>query len=135
MKDDLYEWLVISFGLSTFPSMFMRLMTQALRPFMVMYFDDILIYSKTKEDHLEHLRQVFQTLRTESLFANFKKCDFMTTRIIFLGFVVTSNGMSMDPEKVPTIRECPIPQNVHNVRSFYGLVVFIEDSLKDLVRW
>jgi len=92
--------------------------------FVVLYFDDIPIYSKTKEDDIEHLKQVCLTLRKESLYANLKKCDFMTHRVIFLGFVVTPEGIVADPEKVRSIVEWPVPTSVHEVRSFQGLATF-----------
>ena len=89
-----------------------------------MYFDDILIYSRSKESHLDHLKQVCAILRKESLCANLKKCEFMTHRVTFLGFIVIPDGVSVDPKKIKSIVEWPIPKTVHDVRSFHGLATF-----------
>ena len=129
-KFGLYEWLVMPFRLTNAPSTFMRLMHHVLRPFIrkcvVVYFDDILIYSLSLEDHEKHVRQVLETLRKEKLYANFAKCVFAIDHIDFLGFVVSSKGVHVDKEKVATIRHWPTPTNVSEVRSFHGLAKTFE---------
>ena len=117
------------------PSTFMRLMNHILRSligkFVVVYFDDILVYSKSMEDHAHHVRQVLSILRKEKLFGNLAKCTFSKDKLIFLGFVVSSKGIEVDDSKVEAIRNWPTPTNVSQVRSFHGLGGFYRRFVKD----
>jgi hypothetical protein len=101
------------FGLTNAPSTFVRLMNEVLRSFigkfMVVYFDDILIYSKSLDEHIEHLRAIFGALREARLFANLEKCTFYTDRVAFLGYVVTPQGIEVDQEKIKAIKSWLIP--------------------------
>ena len=134
-KSGLYEWLVMPFGLTNAPSTFMRLKNHVLRAFIgkfvVVYFDDILIYSKSVEEHMNHIRQVLDELRKEKLFANLEKCSFCTDHVVFLGFVVSGKGIQVDETKVKAIKDWPTPVNVSQVRSFHGLAGFYRRFVRD----
>ena len=134
-KFGLYEWLVMPFGLTNAPSTFMRLMNEVLRPFIglfvVVYFDDILIYSKSMKEHLEHLHAIFDALRAARLFGNLDKCDFCTQRVSFLGYVVTPQGIEVDSSKIDAIQSWPMPTTVTQIRSFLGLAGFYRRFVRD----
>ncbi|KAH9769146.1 Endonuclease [Citrus sinensis] len=134
-KYGLYEWLVMSFELSNAPSTFMSLMNHVLRAFIgkfvVVYFDDILIYSKDLDEHIEHLQSVLTVLRKEKLYANLKKCSFCTNQIVFLGYIVSAKGIEVDEENAKAIKEWSTPKSVTEVRSFHGLARFYRRFVKD----
>ena len=121
-----YEFLVMSFGLTNAPTAFMDLMNRVVNnftdKFVVVFLDDILIYSKCKAEYEEHLRAVLQTLREKKLFAKFKKCEFWLEQVSFLGHVISKNGIFVDSSKIEVVLNWTRPTNVSEIKSFLGLV-------------
>ena len=120
-----YEFLVMPFGFINAPAAFMDLMNRVFRPyldqFVVLFIDDILVYSKYAREHEHHLRIVLQTLRENQLFAKLSKCDFWLKEASFLGHIVSAEGIRVDPVKIEAIVNWKPPRNVTEVRSFLGL--------------
>jgi hypothetical protein len=125
------------FGLTNAPSNFMRLMNEVLHPFIgkfvVVYFDHILIYSKSLNEHIEHLCAVFCALWEARLFANLEKCTFCTDRVAFLGYVVTPQGIEMDEVKIESIKSWSIPATLTQLQSFLGLAGFYRHFVRDFI--
>ena len=120
-----YEFLVLPFGLTNAPATFMAMMNDLLRPYLdksvIVFLDDILIYSKNEQEHEQHVRQVLDILRQHKLYAKLSKCEFFQREVSFLGHRFSSRGKEMEPEKVQVIREWPVPKSVTELRSFLGL--------------
>nr|AAV32171.1 putative polyprotein [Oryza sativa Japonica Group] len=121
----LFECTVMSFGLTNAPAFFMNLMNKVfmeyLDKFVVVFIDDILIYSKTKEEHEEHLRLALEKLREHQLYAKFSKCEFWLSEVKFLGHVISSGGVAVDPSNVESVLSWKQPKTVSEIRSFLGL--------------
>ncbi len=120
-----YEFLVMPFGLTNAPAAFMDLMNRVFRPyldkFVVVFIDDILIYSKSRQEHQEHLRIVLSELRKHQLYAKFSKCEFWLSQVQFLGHVISQHGVSVDPSKIKEVRDWSRSTTVSEIRSFLGL--------------
>ena len=123
------------FRLSNTPSTFMRLMNQVLKPFigkfMVFYFDDIQIYSKTEAAHYNDVQEVLIVLLANELFINLKKCIFFTYKLLFLGYVVSVDGICVDEDNVRAVKKWPTPKTISDMRCFHGLVTYYRRFVRD----
>nr|CAE03662.3 OSJNBa0042N22.4 [Oryza sativa Japonica Group] len=121
----LFECTVMSFGLTNAPAFFMNLMNKVfmefLNKFVVVFIDDMLIYSKSEEEHEQHLRLVLEKLKEHQLYAKFSKCDFWLKEVQFLGHVVNAQGVAVDPTNVESVTKWTLPRTVTRIRSFLGL--------------
>ena len=134
MRYEHYEFLVMPFGLTNAPAAFMDLMNRVFQPyvdrFVMMFIDDILVYSKDREYHDTHLRVVLETLRNEQLYAKLRKCEFWLREVSFLEHIVSEEGIQVDSKKIEVIIEWKPPRNVTKVRSFLGLAGYYRRFVK-----
>ncbi|KAJ9566564.1 hypothetical protein OSB04_002530 [Centaurea solstitialis] len=130
-----FEFIVMPFGLTNAPAAFMDLMNRVCRPMLdrsvIVFIDDILIYSKSKEEHVEHLREVLEVLRKERLYAKFSKCDFWLQEVQFLGHLVNREGIKVDPAKIETVMNWETPKTPTEIRSFLGLAGYYRRFIQD----
>jgi hypothetical protein len=123
-----FEYTVMPFGLTNAPATFQAYINRALAGlldvFCIVYLDDILIYSRTREEHTTHILQVLDRLEQFQLFAKQSKCSFYQDRVEFLGFIISRDGISMDPERVKAIEEWPPPESIHDIQVFLGFANF-----------
>ena len=126
------------FGLTNAQAAFMDLMHRVFQPyldqFIVVFFDDILIYSQSEEEHEDHLMIILQVFREHQLYAKFSKCEFWLTEVRFLGHLVSTSGVSVDPEKVKVVMSWERPKSVFEIRSFLGLAGYYKRFIEDFSR-
>nr|GEY21332.1 putative reverse transcriptase domain-containing protein [Tanacetum cinerariifolium] len=130
-----YEFQVMPFGLTNAPAVFMDLMNRVCKPyldkFVIVFIDDILIYSKNKEEHGEHLKTILKLLKDEKLYAKFSKCDFWLNSVQFLGHVIDSSGIHVDPAKIEAIKSWVASTTPTEVRQFLGLAGYYRRFIKE----
>ncbi len=133
-----YEFLMMPFGLTNALATFCTLMNDIFRKwlhdFVVVYIDDILVYSNSVEEHAEHLRKVFQRLRENKLYAKFDKCEFGVSKVDFLGHRITQKGLKMDDHKVKAILDWELPRLVPALRSFLGLASYYRKFITNFTK-
>lgn len=133
-----YEYLVMPFGLTNAPAVFQRLMNdifqQYLDRFILIYLDDILIYSENEEQHIEHVRIVFELLLKNQLYCKFTKCEFHVDSVEFLGYIVSNNGLQMNPKKIEVILNWKQPTNRLEVMSFIGFANYYRRFIRDFAK-
>ena len=124
----LFEFTVMTLGLTNAPATFQKSMNKTLSPFLnkcaIVYLDDILIYSRDEKEHLQHLREVLTHLVNNGFYCKKSKCDFLKTEISYLGFVVSKDGVKTDPPKIQAITEWPVPTCKKELQSFLGIINF-----------
>ncbi len=129
----LYQWKVLSFGLTNAPATFQTVMNNVLRPvlgkFVLVYLDDILIFSQNMDEHLQHLRTVLQLLRDNHLYAKMSKCVFARTELEFLGHILSGDGLRVDPKKTSAVADWPVPRDISQLRSFLGMANYFRKFL------
>ena len=129
-----YEFLVTPFRLTNAPTAFMDLMNRMFRPyldqFVVVFIDDILVYSRDEQEHEQHLKIVLQTLREKKLYAKLSKCDFWLKEVSFLGHIVSAEGIRVDPAKIEALVNWKPPQSVTEVKIFLGLAGYYRGFVK-----
>ncbi|GKA70875.1 putative reverse transcriptase domain-containing protein, partial [Tanacetum coccineum] len=120
-----YEFQVMPFGLNNAPAVFMDQMNRVWKPYLdefeIVFIDDILIYSKSEEEHAEHLKLILELLKKEELYAMFSKCEFWLSKVQFLGHVIDSEGIHLDPAKIESIKDWASPKTPIKIRQFLGL--------------
>ncbi|KAJ1572660.1 hypothetical protein NDA11_007579 [Ustilago hordei] len=134
----LYEYLVMPFGLANAPAHFQSFINDIFRDiigiYVVVYLDDFLIFSDTEEAHVKHVTKVLTRLRSNRLFAKLSKCEFHTKTVEFLGYIIKPTGIEMDPEKVRTVKEWPMPESIHDIQRFLGFANFYRRFIAHFAR-
>ncbi|SOV03296.1 uncharacterized protein UDID_18616 [Ustilago sp. UG-2017a] len=134
----LYEYLVMPFGLANAPAHFQSFINDIFRDiigvYVVVYLDDFLIFSDTEESHVKHVTEVLTRLRSNRLFAKLSKCEFHIKTVEFLGYIIKPTGIEMDPEKVRTVKEWPMPASIHDIQRFLGFANFYRRFIAHFAR-